>query len=175
MQMRSILAEWCTFCPSSHATPSGHDQSSAWNSVCMCMLFWAFIISSTSFAISLIMHLLLCSEPVTAAFSPQISFNLLSTGSHATAGGVSVAELSLMLGFAYKAITSVIPFVIVNVLAESEIVLGLDWNKWCIHNDSKFYMVYFFLGCHLTSPQSSVPCPLCHLYLILIMKFYHLI
>ena len=138
MQMRSILAEWWTFWPSSHATPSPHDRS-FWNSAWTHLVSWAFIVSSTSFAITLIMHLLLRSEPVITAFSPEISFNLLSRSRASAAkidDGVSVAELLLTLGFAYKAITSVIPFVIVDFLAELEILLGSDWKEWCIHNNA---------------------------------------
>ena len=100
-------------------------------------------------AIVFTMHILLHSEPVTATISSDIAFNLLSRARASTTNvdsTASVAELSLTVGFDYKAVTLVIPFIIIESLPEWDIVLGTEWNNWCMHNNRMFYMLSFFFG-----------------------------
>jgi len=77
MQKWSILAEWWTFWPSSHATLSHDYWSGSWNSAQTRMVSWVqFIISSHP----LRMHLLLCSKPGYCYLQPRDFFQFFLAG-----------------------------------------------------------------------------------------------
>jgi hypothetical protein len=91
-------------------------------------------------------RLFLASVPVSAAANAHISFNLMSRACAAARGidsATTAVQASLTVPLAFKAITTVSPFTVVDDLPRADIVLGSQWLNWCQENAGTFHIAFF--------------------------------
>jgi hypothetical protein len=122
------------------------------------------------------MSLLLASLPVSTAVSPLLLINLVTrkrASLHGVDAGTACVELLVSVCFLNQAATAVLLFTIVNNDVGFEVILGSQWETWCVRNKGVYYMPFFS---PLVSVIVLVPCP-CHwwtFHLIFIMNFHPL-
>ena len=91
------------------------------------------------------MSLFLLDSPVKVAISRHLSTNLLSrqcASNHNIDNAFSIVHLLVTVRFLNQGRSVVLPFVISDDILDFEIILGSEWDLWCIKHKGESNAVF---------------------------------